>query len=53
MIEVVKTLEEIETKVTWFKSPYSQNVKTNIGKVLIKLLRELFPNNNAYHKTFN
>ena len=53
MIEVVKTLEEIKTKVTWFKSPYSQNVKTNIGKLFIKLLKDLFPKNNTYLKMFN
>ena len=30
-------------KVIWFNPPYSQNVKTNIGKIFIKLVREQFP----------
>ena len=33
-------------KVIWFNPPYSQNVKTNIGKLFIKLVRKHFPENN-------
>ena len=40
-------------KVIWFNPPYSQNVKTNIGKLFIKLGRKHFPKNNKYHKIFN
>ena len=40
-------------KVIWFKPPYSLNVKTNIGKLFIKLVRKHFPKNNKYHKIFN
>ena len=40
-------------KVIWFNSPYSQNVKTTIGKLFINLLRKHFPTNNKYHKIFN
>ena len=40
-------------KVIWFSPPYSQNVKTNIGKLLMKLVRKHFPKNNKYHKIFN
>ena len=40
-------------KVIWFNPPYCQNVKTNIGKLFIKLLRKHFPKNNKYHKIFN
>ena len=32
-------------KVIWFNPPYSQNVKTNIGKLFIKLVRKHFPKN--------
>ena len=28
-------------KVIWFNPPYSQNVKTNIGKMFIKIVRKL------------
>ena len=40
-------------KVIWFNPPYSQNVKTNIGKLFIKLVRTHFPKNNKYHKIFS
>ena len=40
-------------KVVWFNTPYSQNVKTNIGKLFIKLVRKHFPKNNKYYKIFN
>ena len=37
---------------SFFYPPYNQNVKTNIGKLFIKLVRKHFPNN-KYHKMFN
>ena len=40
-------------KVTWFNPPYSQNVKTNIGKLFIKLVRKHFVNNSKYHEICN
>ena len=40
-------------KVTWFNPPYSQNVKTNIGKLFIKLVRKHFLNNSKYHEICN
>ena len=40
-------------KVLWLNPPYSQNVKTNIGKLLTKILRKPLPKNNKYHKVFS
>ena len=40
-------------KFIWLSPPYGQNVKTNIGKLFIKLVRKHFPKNNKYHNTFN
>ena len=40
-------------KAIWLNPPYSQNVKTNIGKLLIKLLRKHFPKDSKYHKISN
>ena len=34
-------------------SPYSQNLKTNIGKLLINLGKKQFLKNNKSHKMFN
>ena len=43
---MLKTLKKRETKVVSFNPPYSQNVKTNIGKLFFKLVREHFPDFN-------
>ena len=40
-------------KVIWLNPPHSQNLKTNIGKLFIKLVRKHFPKNSKYHKIFN
>ena len=40
-------------KVMWFKPPYSQNGKTNIGELFIKIVRKYFPKNNKHHEIFN
>ena len=40
-------------KIIWFNPPFSQNVKTNIGKVFIKLIKKHFPKHHKLHKIFN
>ena len=40
-------------KVIWFDPPYSQNMKTNIGKLFVKLVRKHFLKNSKHHKIFN
>ena len=40
-------------KVIWFNSPYSQNLKTNIGQLFIKLVRKYLIKNNKYYKIFD
>ena len=40
-------------KVIWFNPPYSLNVKTNIGKVFLKLVRKHFPMSHKLSKIFN
>ena len=39
--------------IMWFNSPYSQNVKTNIGKAFLKLVKENFPRGLELYKIFN
>ena len=46
-------LKETNRKVLWLNPPYSKNVKTNIGKLLTKILRKPLPKNNKYHKVFS
>ena len=40
-------------KVIWFNPPYSLNVKTNIGKVFLKLVRKHCPIPQKLSKIFN
>ena len=37
----------------WSNPPYSKNVKTNIGKIFIKLINKHFPRSSDLHKIFN
>ena len=39
-------------KILWFNLPFSQSVKTNIGKVFLKLVRKHFPRHYKLHKFF-
>ena len=40
-------------KIIWFNPPYSSNVKSNIGKIFMKLIRKHFPKEHKFHKIFN
>ena len=40
-------------KIIWFGPPFSQSVKTNIGKIFLKLVRKHFPRHHKLHKIFN
>ena len=41
-------------KIIWFNPPYSKNIKTNVGKVFLKLLKKHFPSSHIlliiFHK---
>ena len=40
-------------KVMWFNPPSSQNVKTNIGEIFLKLVKQHFPKHHKLNKIFN
>ena len=40
-------------KNIWFNPPYSINVKTNIGRIFLRLIDKHFPRHHIYHKLFN
>ena len=40
-------------KIIWFNPPYSKHVKTNIGKIFMKLISKHFPKQHKYYKIFN
>ena len=39
--------------MTWFKPPFSLNVKTNIGKNFLQIVKEFFPQNHILRKICN
>ena len=39
-------------KIIWYNSPFSRNVKTNVGKHFFKLLKKHFGKNHKYHQAF-
>ena len=40
-------------KVTWFNPPFSKNVKTNVGKKFLAIIKETFPKTHTLHKICN
>ena len=40
-------------KVIWFNPQFSQNVKTNVGKIFSRLVKQHFPKHHKLNKTFN
>ena len=39
--------------IIWFNPSFTQNVKTNIGKIFLNLIKKHFPNHHRLHKIFN
>ena len=39
--------------VIWFNPPFNSNVKSNIGKTFLKLIKKHFPTTNRLYKIFN
>ena len=40
-------------KIVWFNPPFSLNVKSKIGKLLLSLVDKHFPKKSKFHKIFN
>ena len=40
-------------QIIWFNPPYSVNVKTNVGKLFMRLIDKHFPSHHKFHKLFN
>lgn len=40
-------------KIIWFNPPYSKQVKSDIGRTFLKLVRKHFPRQHHLHKIFN
>ena len=39
--------------IIWFNPPYNENVKTNVGREFLNIIRKCFPKSNKLHKIFN
>ena len=50
---VENTSQNKNRKIIWFNSLYSLNIKSNIGKVFLKLVRKHFPRSLKFNKIFN
>ena len=50
---VENTRPNSNRKILWFNPLYSLNVKTNSGKVFLKLVRKHFPRSHKFKKIFN
>ena len=40
-------------QIIWFNPSYSANVKTNVGKIFMRLVDKHFPPHHKYYKLFN
>ena len=49
----VKKSNNRKRNILWFNPPYSMNVKTNIGKVFMRLVEKNFPVHHKFRKLFN
>ena len=43
----------IKRQIIWFNPPYSVNVKTKVGKLLMRLIDKHFPSHHKSHKLLN
>ena len=48
-----RTKKNRARKITWFNPPFSSNVKTNVGKAFIKIVKQSFPPEHQLRKLFN
>ena len=47
------TRRNCRRNVIWYNPPFSKNVATNVGRMLLKILYEEFPESHVLHKIFN
>ena len=52
-INTANNKKQRKRNIIWFNPPYSKNVKTNIGKIFLNLIKKHFPSHHKFHKLFN
>ena len=48
-----KPQKERKRKVLWFTPPWTANLKTNVGRLFLNLVKKHFPPSSPLHKLFN
>ena len=52
-IEEANQARKCKRTIIWYSTPYSMNVKVNIGKTFLKLLQKQFPLTDPMYTIFN
>ena len=52
-IDTATNKKQRKRNIIWFNPPYSKNVKTNIGKIFLNLIKKHFPPHHKFRKLFN
>ena len=52
-IDTVSNKKQRKRNIIWFNPPYSKNVKTNMGKIFLNLIKKHFPPHHKFRKLFN
>ena len=52
-IDTASNKKQQKRNIIWFNPSYSKNVKTNIGKIFLNLIKKHFPPHHKFHKLFN
>ena len=48
-----KKQKDRNRKIIWFNPPFSRSVKSNIGRIFLRLISKHFPQSHTMHKIFN
>ena len=52
-IDTASNKKQRKRNIISFNPPYSKNVKTNIGKIFLNLIKKHFPRHHKFHKLFD
>ena len=52
-IDTPSNKKQRKRNIIWFNQPCSKNVKNNIGKIFLNLIKKHFSPHNKFHKLFN
>ena len=53
IFQIHSSVKLARDKIVCLNPPYSANVKTNVGKIFMRLVDKYFPCHDKYYKLFN